>query len=76
MKHAVTSTISALLSLTLFGYGGLVTIKNLQENAFLVGMIEVPKYLILWFVPLGFMLLASYFIQDAIYHIKDVYRAA
>ena len=76
MKHAVTSTISALLSLTLFGYGGLATIKNLQENAFLVGMIEVPKYLILWFVPLGFMLLASYFIQDAIYHIKDVYRAA
>ncbi|MHB9148456.1 MAG: TRAP transporter small permease [Candidatus Amoebophilus sp.] len=68
--NIVTSTISALLSLTLFGYGVLVTIKNVQENALLVGMIEVPKYLILWFVPLGFILLASYFIQDAIYHIK------
>lgn len=65
------SVVSALLSLTLFWYGFNEVLQNIRENAMLVGAINVPKYYILIFLPVGFLLLASYFFRDIVYYFKN-----
>lgn len=60
------SVISAVLSLALFWYGTADVLQSIRQNAMLVGAINVPKYYILIFLPIGFLLLASYFLRDIV----------
>ncbi|MHB8984166.1 MAG: TRAP transporter small permease [Carboxydocellales bacterium] len=65
----LTSFTGLALCAALFWAALGVTIENYHEHAMLVGMVEIPKYYLFSFMPLGFLLLAIYFAQDVYRHL-------
>ncbi len=68
----IVSIISFLLSLALCWYGVVEVLNNIRENAMLVGTINVPKYYVIVFLPIGFLLLTSYFLRDIVDYFKSL----
>ena len=70
-----TSLAGSALCIALFRAAVTVTIESYQEHAMLVGMVEIPKYLLFSVMPVGLLFLAIYFARDVYRQINVLFFA-
>lgn len=61
--NTCTSLLGAILTVSLCWFSIEAALDAYKENAMLVGMVEIPRFYLMTFMPIGFLLLSIYFID-------------